>query len=49
MFDGKCKPLRIRCTYLKDKGIYQYTINESGVMQESYEIYIGHYLRTHQL
>ena len=49
MFDGKCKPLRIKCTYLKDKGIYQYTINESGVMQESYEIYIGHYLRTHQL
>ena len=49
MFDGNGKPPRIRCTYLKDKGIYQYTINESAVMQESYEIYIREYLKTHQL
>ena len=29
----------IRCTFLEDKGIYQYTINESAVIQKSFERY----------
>ena len=30
----------ISCTYLEDEGIYKYTINEFGVMQKSFELYI---------
>ena len=48
-YESNDKSPLIRCTFLKDKEIYQYTINESGVMQESYEIYIRHYLRTHKI
>ena len=49
----------LTCTFLEKEGIYQYTINESAVMQKSFEFYIKQiyehynlmkkYLETHQL
>lgn len=49
----------ITCTFLEDEGIYQYTVNESTIVQKSFEHYIGqiyehynlmkNYLETHQL
>ena len=35
---GTFEPFLI-CTFLEDKGIYQYTINESAVIQKSFERY----------
>ena len=48
-FKSKYISKLVRCTYLKDEEIYQYTVDESAVMQESYEIYVREYLKTHQL
>lgn len=62
-FYSKTKPLFfepfVTYTFLKDKDIYQYTVNESGVIEKSFEHYIGdiyehynlikNYLETHQL
>ena len=49
----------VTCTFLKDKGIYQYTINETSIMQKSFKLYIKQiyehynlmkkYLEVHQL
>mgnify|MGYP000027835275 CR=1 FL=1 len=30
----------VSCIYLEDEGIYKYTINEFGIMQKSFELYI---------
>ena len=49
----------LTCTFLKEKGEYQYTVNEYAVMQKSFEFYIEQiyehyklmekYLEVHQL